>query len=124
MNSNETSALVSEYRRSPFAKIWHKVWRVFPSFSRKHSPFFLFEDGTVLWNQGFGNIAYLKGDRSLTISWSLQSDTPASRVIHIDNVLWWHPPHEKEQLTEKEIIDLREKLMDRFRIRGETVIYR
>jgi hypothetical protein len=60
----------------------------------------------------------------LTISWSLHSDTPALRVIHIDNVLWWHPPHEKEQLTEKEIIDLREKLIDRFRTRGETVIYR
>ena len=66
------SELVTEYRRSSFALIWQKLWKVFPKLSMRHSPFFIFDDGTVLWNQGFGKIAYLNGDRSLTIQWSLE----------------------------------------------------
>ena len=123
-HSSQISELVTEYRRSFFALIWQKLWKVFPKFSMSHSPFFLFDDGTVLWNQGFGKIAYLNGDRSLTIQWSLEGGRRAVRTIHLSPIRQWDPPHENEQLDQAAIIDLRERLTTRFLKRGENIIFR
>ena len=122
-NPSHMSELVTEYRRSSFALIWQKLWKVFPQFSMRHSPFFLFDDGTVLWNQGFGKIAYLNGDRSVTIQWSLEEERRAGRTIHLSPIRHWDPPHENEQLDQAAMIDLRERLMTRFRERGENIIF-
>ena len=124
MNPSPTSKLVAEYRGSPFAAIWRKLWNVFPSFALKHSPFFLFEDGAVLWNQGFGSIAFLKENRSLTIQWSLGETQPGVRIVHLGAVQHWDPPHEREHLTESELIELRQRLRKRFETRGENVVFR
>lgn len=122
-NQNRTSPLVAEYQRSAFAAIWQKLWRLFPRFSIKHSPFFLFEDGAVLWNQGFGNIAYLRGSRSLTIHWSLPSAQRGARIIHLSSAKQWDPPHEEDALSQAEIDDLRDRLTLRFRTRGENIVF-
>jgi hypothetical protein len=122
-NLSRTSLLVAEYRRSPFAAIWQKLWRIFPRFSIRYSPFFLFEDGAVLWNQGFGNIAYLKGSRSLTIAWSLASSQRGARIIYLSAAKQWDPPHEEDELSQSEIDDLRKRLTMRFRTRGEDIVF-
>jgi hypothetical protein len=119
-----SSDLVVEYRQSTFAAIWQKLWKIFPNFANKHSPFFPFEDGAVLWNQGFGNIAYLQGERSVIIEWSFEAGRPANRIIHLSSVNHWDPPHDDEQLNESEIRTLHERLKKRFHTRGETVVFR
>jgi hypothetical protein len=124
MSRSPTSALVAEYRRSPFSVIWQKLWKVCPGFSAKHSPFFLFEDGSVLWNQGFGKIAYLKGDRSLTIQWSFEGVWPAARVLYLSSVRQWDPPHENDRLSQTDVVKLRERLINRFLARGENIAFR
>ena len=122
-NPIHMSELVTEYLLSSSALVWQKLWKVFPKFSMRHSPFFLFDDGTVLWNQGFGKIAYLNGDRSLMIKWSLEGGQYAVRTIHSSSIKHWDPPHENEQLDQAAIIALRERLMIRFRNRGENIIF-
>src|SRR5438105_1484870 len=122
-NLSRTSALVAEYRRSPFAMVWQKLWKKFPSFSVKHSPFFIFEDGAVLWNQGFGNIAYLKGNRSVTIQWALEGGQQGARIIHLSAVRQWDSPHENEKLDQAAVEELRNRLTKRFRARGENVVF-
>jgi hypothetical protein len=116
------SKLVTEFERSPFASIWRRIWTLFPAFSAKHSPFFFFDDGTVLWNQGFGCIAFLQGVRSLSISWSLE---PRSmRVIYLSKVHHWDSPYEDDSLSDAQFVLLRERLIERFRATGETVSFR
>jgi len=124
MSPSPTSDLVAEYRRSLFSVIWQMLWKVCPGFSVKHSPFFVFEDGTVLWNQGFGKIAYLKGNRSLTIQWSFEGVRPAARILDLSSVRQWDPPHENEHLSQTEVVELRERLINRFLVRGENIAFR
>jgi hypothetical protein len=45
---------VAEYRRSPFARMWASTLEMVPEILVEHSPFFLFENAAVLWNQGLG----------------------------------------------------------------------
>ena len=123
MSQNTASNLVVEYRRSKFATIWQKLWKVLPRFSAKHSPFFLFEDGAVLWNQGFGRIAYLRGDRSLTIGWSLDAQGSRQRIVHLSSLRHWDSPHDNEQLSQAELADVRARLTHRFQIRGENIVF-
>jgi hypothetical protein len=124
MNPNLTSELVLEYRGSPFAKIWRTLWRLFPKFSNKHSPFFFFADGAVLWNQGFGSIAFLKGNRSVMIRWTFDELRRGIRTIHLSAVRHWDSPHENETLDERSLSELRERLSKRFQMRGEGIIFR
>jgi hypothetical protein len=116
-----TSKLVAEYRRSVFAQIWRRIWKWFPSFSSRHSPFFLFADGSVLWNQGFGQIAFLKGDRSVRIGWNF-ADRPINRIIYLTAVRHWDPPHHTQQLTDSERLELKDRLRERFEARNEQIV--
>jgi hypothetical protein len=122
VNNHLKSTLVREFERSPFAAIWRRIWTLFPAFSARHSPFFFFDDGTVLWNQGFGYIAFLQGVRSLSISWSLEAR--GVRVIYVSKVHHWDPPHEDDSLSDAQFVLLRERLTERFRATGETVSFR
>jgi len=124
MDSDLTSDLVLEYRGSPFAKIWRTLWKLFPNFSRQHSPFFIFKDGAVLWNQGLGSIAFLKGNRSVSIKWSFEQSQPGVREIHLSALHQWDSPYNSEKLTDHELNELRERLNERFEKRGEKVIFR
>lgn len=124
MNSNLTSQLVLEYRGSMFARIWQWLWKLFPKFSLKHSPFFFFKDGAVLWNQGFGSIALLKGNRSVTIQWTFEQSRPRVRTIHLSEVRRWDVPHEDEPLGSRDLTELQERLIERFQTRGEQVLFR
>jgi hypothetical protein len=120
---DSTSKLVAEYRSSVFARIWRRLWRWFPSFSSRHSPFFIFEDGTVLWNQGLGQLAFLKGDRSVTIGWDF-AERPIGRIVHVTTVRHWDPPHDTEQLTDSERLQLTDRLRARFEARNERIVIR
>ena len=122
MSNLSKSELVTEYQRSPFAAIWRRIWRLLPNFSARHSPFFFFDDGTVLWNQGFGHIAFLQGNRSLTLKWTLENRIV--RVIHLSMVHQWDPPHDRDLLSDAQLARLRERLTERFRARGEDTIFR
>jgi hypothetical protein len=124
MMFSPTNSLVMEYRRSIFAAIWRHLWKLFPGFSARHSPFFLFTDGALLWNQGLGQIAFLKGDRSVTIGWSLGDGRPFDRIIDLNRVQKWDPPHDNQQLSEFERQDLATRLKDRFEARNENVLFR
>src|SRR5688572_24134211 len=97
MNSLAESQLFYEYRENPFGKIWKAIWKIMPSFAARHSPFFFFNDGGVLWNQGFGQVAFLKDGRSLIIRWSFGASR--QRVIYLSKIHRWDPPHEQEPLT-------------------------
>jgi hypothetical protein len=119
-----TSNLVLEYRRSPFARLWRHLWTLFPHFSAKHSPFFFFPDGALLWNQGLGRIAFLKGDRSITIGWDFGNGLPANRIIYLTAVHHWDPPHDNQQLTDSERTELSDRLRERFAARNENIVLR
>jgi hypothetical protein len=121
--SNSISKLVAEYRRSVFARIWRRLWRWFPSFSAKHSPFFIFDDGAVLWNQGLGQLAFLKGDRSVTIGWDF-AERSIGRIVHVTAVRHWDPPHDAEQITDSERLQLIDRLRARFEARNEGIVIR
>ena len=84
--------------------------------------FFFFDDGTVLWNQGFGHIAFLQGNRSLTLKCTLENRIV--RVIHLSMVHQWDPPHDRDLLSDAQLARLRERLTERFRARGEDTIFR
>ena len=118
------SSLVVEYFRSPFAKFWRQLWKLFPNFSSKHSPFFFFEDGAVLWNQGLGQIAFLKGNRSVTIGWDFGDRRTVDRIVHLTAVRQWDPPHDRQQLTESERVELGARLRERFAARNENIVIR
>jgi hypothetical protein len=120
---DSTSKLVAEYRTSVFARIWRLLWRWFPSFSAKHSPFFIFDDGAVLWNQGLGQLAFLKGDRSVTIGWDF-AERSIGRILHVTAVRHWDPPHDAEQITDSERLQLIDRLRARFEARNERIVIR
>jgi hypothetical protein len=122
MSIKSKSELVAEYQHSPFALIWRWIWTLFPGLLCQTFAFFFFDDGTVLWNQGFGYIAFLQGNRSLTIRWSLEN--PATRVIHLSIVHHWDPPHQSGPLSDEQFARLKERLTERFRVRGENTIFR
>lgn len=63
-------------------------------------------------------------NRSLTIQWSLESAQRGARIIHLSSVRQWDPPHENDKLGQAEIEDLRERLTNRFRTRGENIVFR
>ncbi len=50
-HSSHISELVTEYRRSFFALIWQKLWKVSSEIFDEPFPLFSLYDGTVLWNQ-------------------------------------------------------------------------
>jgi hypothetical protein len=118
------SPIVQEYRRSNFMKLWRKLWKWFPGFSAKHSAVFLFSDGCVLWNQGFGKIAFLKGDRSVTVRWGLGDRKVANIIIYLSDAQRWDPPHEDEQLSVTERENLGERFRQCYQSRNETVVLR
>jgi hypothetical protein len=124
MESGKVSSLVMEYRTSRFAKVWHTLWKVFPKFSCRHSPFFFFDDGAVLWNQGYGSIAFLDGDRSLTIPWTYAGTVRKVRLIQLSEVSHWDSPHDNEGLDNNDVRQLRTRLIERFQMRGEKVDFR
>jgi len=118
-----TNKLVSEYRTSMFARIWRHLWKLCPGFSARHSPFFLFADGALLWNQGLGRIAFLKGDRSVTIGWGFGDRRPFDRIIYLNAVRKWDPPHDNQQLSDFERQELAARLRNRFEARNENIIF-
>jgi len=118
-----TNKLVSEYRNSIFATIWRHLWKLFPSFAARHSPFFLFTDGALLWNQGLGRISFLKGDRSVTIGWSFGDRKPFDRIIYLNAVQKWDPPHENQHLSDFDREELIARLRDRFEARNENIVF-
>jgi hypothetical protein len=120
---DSTSKLVAEYRSSVFARIWRCLWRWFPNYSSRHSPFFVFEDGSVLWNQGLGQLAFLKGDRSVTIGWDF-AERSIGRIVHVMEVRHWDPPHDAEQITDSERVQLTDRLRARFEARNERIVIR
>jgi hypothetical protein len=119
-----TNKLVSEYRKSIFATIWRHLWKLFPGFAARHSPFFLFMDGALLWNQGLGRIAFLKGDRSVTIGWSFGDRKPFDRIIYLNAVHKWDPPYDNQQLSDFDREELTARLRDRFKARNENILFR
>lgn len=122
MNCPAESQLVREYKQSRFAATWRRIWKLLPAFSAKHSPFFIFDDGVVLWNQGFGRIAFLQGGRSLTVNWSLERNT--IKVIHLSSVHRWDAPHDYDPVSDTQLEDLKKRFTERFRARGEEAVFR
>jgi Immunity protein 74 len=122
MEMSPTNRLVSKYRKSIFATIWRQLWKLFPGFSSRHSPFFLFTDGTLLWNQGLGKIAFLKGDRSVTIGWSFGDRKPFDRIVYLSSVQKWDPPHDNQQLSDFERDEVATRLRNRFETRNENIL--
>jgi hypothetical protein len=122
-NLYPTNKLVSEYRSSMFAMIWRYLWKLFPRFSARHSPFFLFPDGALLWNQGLGQIAFLKGDRSITIGWGFGDRRPFDRIVYLNAIHKWDPPHDNLKLSDFERQELVARLKNRFEARNERIIF-
>lgn len=120
---HEISPLVKKYNESGIARAWKKLWRMFPGFSSKHSPFFPFPDGLILWDQGFGKMAFLKGNRSVTVSWKLGDRRPYNLIVCLSDVNHWDPPHESEVVSNAELEDLRHRMQKCFDARSETVAF-
>src|SRR5262245_41652226 len=118
-----TNRLVLEYRNSLFATIWRYLCKLFLSFAGRDSPFVLFMEGTLLWNQGLGRIAFLKGDRSVTIGWSFGDRKPFDRIIYLNAVQNWDPPHDNQQLSDSDRDELAARLRDRFAARNENIVF-
>jgi hypothetical protein len=123
MTTSLVSPIVTEYRNSTFAKIWRFIWRLLPGFSSRYSPFFHFDDGTILWSQGFGSQAFLKNDRSVTISWEFGNGWPPARIVYLSKVVHWDPPHNQQQLTVEERDELTKRLQQFHKARGKNLIF-
>ena len=85
---------------------------------------FLFPDGCVLWNQGFGKVAFLKGDRSVTVPWGLGDRRPFNIVVYLSDAQQWDPPHDSERLSDAERNELGDRFRDCYKARNETVMFR
>lgn len=84
----------------------------------------MFPDGTIMWSQGFGKIAYLKEDRSVTIYWGFAEGWPPQRIVHLSKATHWDPPHDSEVLTNVEIEELRVRLMAYHEAKNHRVFIR
>lgn len=69
-----------------------------------------FADDTVLMSWGFGQIAYLNGDRGLIIHWSFANAPTPTRIISLSKIAYWDAPHNNEELTAAERSELFDRL--------------
>jgi hypothetical protein len=117
------SASASDFRASTSARVWHQLWRWFPNFSAKHSPYYFFADGCVICNRGFGQLSFVKCDKSISIGWGLDGQHPVGRVIYLSQIANWDPPHQSIALSEAERDDLRDRLQALCMGRRERVTF-
>jgi hypothetical protein len=116
------SPLVAAYEKSSIAATWRLIWRAFPTFAARWSPFFLCSNGAVLWSQGFGQVAYLLGERSVVVGWGIGT-TRMERRILLSRARSWDPPFQEQQITEGERAELRVHLAKKYESKGETVVF-
>ncbi len=114
--------LIEDYRKSRIAAIWRVLWRAFPNFSARHSPIYFGEDGAILWNQGFGRVAYLRGDKVLIVGWGLGAE-PNERRVFVTQATRWEPPHAHIPVSAGESEALAALVNQKYTRKGEKVVF-
>jgi hypothetical protein len=116
-----TESIASQFRSSRVAKAWAIIWKIFPTFSSRWSPFYFAHDGAALWNQGFGRVAYIRDNHVLMIGWGL-GNGPSERRVFVSQIKTWEPPHSEEQLSDAEIQLVSKLLVEKYSGKGEKVV--
>lgn len=114
-------SIASRFRLSRIAKAWAIIWKIFPAFSSRWSPFYFAHEGVALWNQGFGRVAYIRDDQVLMIGWGLGND-PNERRVFVSQIKTWEPPHSEEPLSEAERQLVSKLLIEKYSSKGEEVV--
>ena len=108
----EISPLVAEFWQSRPLAFWRTAFKWVPRVASRCCSFSIYPDGKVLWALGYAQLAYLKGNRSLTITWHLSEKWPPQRIIELSEATHWDKPHENIEVTEAEREELRGRLME------------
>jgi hypothetical protein len=103
--------IIERLRSSPFAKTWWLIANYFPMFALRHSPFKFLPNGVTIWGYSFGWLAYVQGDRVVTIPWAYGKRETNEHLVYLSKATLWLGEARSDEINERELEEVKNALL-------------